>query len=272
MTELPLVSFIIPYYNAGVTIQETIDSIFNQSYPHFDIWLINDGSTDQLSIDKLKDFEGIEKIHLLNQENAGPSVARNIAIKLCNASYIIPLDADDLIEKTTISECLHLMKSNENIGIVYGDLKLFGDSNQNKLQQDFLLERQLLWNQVAVCCLIRKDVFISAGFYDENLSKLGLEDWEFWIRAYTFGWSFHHIDSIHFCIRVNLASRTFEVANKNLNEIKNYVYKKHSNLVAKQFEALYYEKKMLSETPDYKIGNLILLPYRFFKTKIKKKQ
>ena len=55
----PLVSFIIPYFNAGTTIQETIDSIFNQSYPNFDIWLINDGSTDQYSIDKLKDFERV---------------------------------------------------------------------------------------------------------------------------------------------------------------------------------------------------------------------
>ena len=52
----PLVSFIIPYFNAGSTIQETIDSIFNQSYTNYDIWLINDGSTDPFSIEKLKEF------------------------------------------------------------------------------------------------------------------------------------------------------------------------------------------------------------------------
>lgn len=103
----PLVSFIIPYYNSGETIQETIDSIFNQSYPHFDIWLINDGSTDQLSIDKLKEFEGNDKIHLLHQENAGPSVARNKAIQLSSAEFIVPLDADDLVVTTAISECVH---------------------------------------------------------------------------------------------------------------------------------------------------------------------
>jgi glycosyltransferase involved in cell wall biosynthesis len=62
MTKSPLVSFIIPYFNAGETIQETIDSIFNQSYINFDIWLINDGSTDTQSIKKLKDFVGNEKI------------------------------------------------------------------------------------------------------------------------------------------------------------------------------------------------------------------
>ena len=91
------VSFIIPYYNSGLTIQETIDSIFNQSYPNFDIWIINDGSTDQFSIDKLQDFNGNDKIHLLHQENAGPSVARNKSIQLISAEYIVPLDADDLI-------------------------------------------------------------------------------------------------------------------------------------------------------------------------------
>ena len=94
----PLVSFIIPYYNSGTTIQETIDSIFNQSYSNFDVWLINDGSTDQYSIDKLKDFEGNEKIHLLNQENAGPSSARNKAILISKADFFVFLDSDDLIE------------------------------------------------------------------------------------------------------------------------------------------------------------------------------
>jgi len=109
----PLVSFIIPYYNAGATIQETIDSIFNQSYNNFDIWLINDGSTDPYSIEKLKDFEGNEKIHVLHQENAGPSVARNVAIAHSKADYILPLDADDLIENSSLSESLKIMKNKE---------------------------------------------------------------------------------------------------------------------------------------------------------------
>lgn len=266
---LPLVSFIIPYYNAGATIQETVDSIFNQTYPNFDIWLINDGSTDAYSLEQLKQFEGNEKIHILHQENAGPSVARNTAIKRCAAEYIVPLDADDLIEATAISVCINGATSDKEIGVVYGNLQYFGESNELKIQQVFAIERQLLWNQLAVCCLIRKEVFKSVGFYDEELSKIGLEDWEFWLRVGQSSWKFSKIEQVHFRIRVLGSSRTFEVANKHLTEIKKYVYEKHSDLLAKQFEVLYYEKKMLIETPDYRIGKFILKPYRVLKSLLK---
>ncbi|MCF8414728.1 MAG: glycosyltransferase family 2 protein [Crocinitomicaceae bacterium] len=264
----PLVSFIIPYFNAGTTINETIDSIFNQSYPHFDIWLINDGSTDQFSLDQLKQFEGNEKIHLLNQENAGPSVARNKAIQLSSAEFIVPLDADDLVGTTAISECVHRATSDKDIGVVYGNLHFFGESTEQKIQQVFSIERQLLWNQIAVCCLIRKEVFTSVGYYDEYLSKLGLEDWEFWLRVGQSPWKFSKIEHVHFRIRVVGSSRTFEVANKNLNLIKDYVYQKHCNSLIRAYEKKYYEYKMLKETPDFKIGKFLLTPYRFIKKKL----
>ena len=54
---LPKVSFIIPYYNAGSTIDETISSIVEQPFKDFDIWIINDGSSDEASIAKLKTLE-----------------------------------------------------------------------------------------------------------------------------------------------------------------------------------------------------------------------
>jgi glycosyltransferase involved in cell wall biosynthesis len=265
----PLVSFVIPYYNAGATIQETIDSIFNQSYPNFDIWLINDGSTDPYSIGKLKDFEGNEKIHVLHQENAGPSVARNVAIQQSKADYILPLDADDVIEKSSLSESLKIMK-NKEVGVVYGNFQFFGDDNSLKVQFNFSLDRQLLMNQVAVTALIRKSVFTEVGNYDEFLSKPGLEDWEFWIRVGQSAYRFYKLEMIFFKVRTNQSSRTYQVANKNLEMIKDYVYTKHLNLVMEKYQDLFYQKKQLIETPDYRFGHMILAPYRFVKKKILK--
>jgi glycosyltransferase involved in cell wall biosynthesis len=265
-----LVSFIIPYFNAGSTIQETIDSILNQSYPNFDIWLINDGSTDPLSIEKLKTFEGNEKIHILHQENAGPSVARNSAIRQTTAKYIIPLDADDNVEKNTIIEGIEVMESIETCGVVYGNLQFFGTQTGIKTQEKFNLEKQLIWNQLAVCGLIRKQVFEDLGYYDEYLSKLGLEDWEFWIRVGHSKWNIIKLDHIHFSIRIQENSRTLDVANKNIDLIKGYVGQKHAKVWQQVYEAKFYHAKMILETPDYKIGKLILAPYRFLKKKFLK--
>jgi len=264
----PLVSIIIPYYNAGTTIQETIDSIFNQSYSNFDVYIINDGSTDQFSIDKLKEFEGNDKIHLLHQENAGPCVARNNAIKLTKAAYVVSLDSDDKIGFNTLFESIEAMKNDSEIGVVYGNLQFFGEQTKIKIQEGFIIEKQLLWNQLAVCCLVRKSVFDDVGLYDEQLSKLGLEDWEFWIRVGISPWKFSKIEHVHFYIRVASTSRTFEVANTNLNIIKDYVYQKHSKSLIKEYEKKYYAFKMLKETPDYRLGKFILSPYRFIKKKL----
>jgi glycosyltransferase involved in cell wall biosynthesis len=265
MFNQPIVSFIIPYFNAGETIQETIDSIFNQTYQKFDVWIVNDGSTDPLSIEKLKDFEGNERIHILHQENAGPSVARNLAIEKSNADYFVPLDADDLIEQKALQRAIGLIIQDYQIGAVYGNFEWFGDIQGTKKQARFQLEKQFLMNQIAITALIRKEMWRQLGGYDTFLSKPGLEDWEFWLIAGLSNWNLQHCEMTFFKVRVNQMSRTFEVANKNLDLIKKYVFEKHALALAQAYETLWYQKKQLVETPDYRVGNFLMSPYRILK-------
>jgi glycosyltransferase involved in cell wall biosynthesis len=262
-----LVSFIIPYFNAGSTIQETIDSIFNQSYPNFDIWLVNDGSTDQHSIDKLKEFEGNEKIHLLDQENAGPSTARNKGILNSNADFFVFLDADDLIEKETLNFAL------ENIGeydVLFGDCTYFGQRNSIKKQVLPSSQEILINNPIAVCTLT-KATTIKQILFDSTLDKIGLEDWELWIHLFSLDYKFIYFDQLLFKIRVLENSRTFQVANKNIPIAKKYIFKKHSEFVHAEYLSIYQEKKEIVSNIDYKIGKWILYPYRLIKQSIKKK-
>jgi glycosyltransferase involved in cell wall biosynthesis len=265
----PFVSFIIPYFNAGSTIQETIDSIFNQSYPNFDIWLINDGSTDPYSIGKLKEFEGNEKIHVLHQENAGPSVARNVAIEKTNADYILPMDADNTIIETSLNQFIEFAKKNPEFDAYHGDIIYFGQKNDYFKREDYNDLKSILVSQIDTCALIRKSVFEKGIFYDVYLSKLGLEDWEFWINFHNKGLKSKYISSALFNMRVEFSSRTYQVANKNLIEIKDYVFIKHIRYLSENYNTLFYQKKQLLETPDYRIGKLILKPYRVIKKIIK---
>ncbi len=91
---MPKVSVIIPCYNHGKYIDEAVDSILNQTFKDFEIIIVNDGSTDELTNNKLKQYDK-PKTFVINKENEGLSVARNTAIKRAVGEYILTLDADD---------------------------------------------------------------------------------------------------------------------------------------------------------------------------------
>lgn len=266
MAKEPLVSIIIPYYNAGETIHETMESVFAQSYRNFNVWIINDGSTDPSSLDALKQYENDPRVHVLHQENAGPSVARNLAIEKTNAEFIVPLDADDLIELNTIPEALEIFSKDPNTGVVYGDIQYFGERSDLRIQETFDIKKQLVYNQVAMCSVIKKEVFNNIGPFDLELSKPGLEDWEFFIRVGASNWKLEHVNSVHFKVNSDQRSRTYMVANTNIEKIKSYIYHKHSNLISEEYLKLFYQKKMLLESPDYRIGKTMLSPYRKIKS------
>jgi len=263
MTNLPRVSFIIPFFNAGITIEETLDSIYNQDYNNFDVWVINDGTTDPFSLDMLQKLEFLDRVNILHQTNQGPSSARNLGIKKTTSDLVFLLDADNLIVKDALSKLVKFLLENKG-DAVFGNTLLFG-ANTGRIKPGNLdIRKLLLFNSIDTCALIRKDLFEKIEF-DLHLSKLGLEDWEFWINCYTQKKQvfYYDIDVQHF--RVSENSRTFTQANKNVEQIKTYVYSKHAQLLGDQYEKLYYCLKMERESLDYKIGSTFLKPYRILK-------
>lgn len=109
---LPFFSVVIPLYNKQEYIQETINSVLNQTFQDFEIIVINDGSTDN----SLKIIEQIQnnRVKIINQENKGLSAARNVGIKNAKANYIAFLDADDLWCKDFLESIFHLIETYNN--------------------------------------------------------------------------------------------------------------------------------------------------------------
>lgn len=100
---MPMVSIIVPCYNAENYILDTLHSIQSSVYPSWECIIINDGSTDN-SLNVIKEaIDGNSRFTILSQENSGPSVARNRGIRASHGTYILPLDADDLISKEYIA-------------------------------------------------------------------------------------------------------------------------------------------------------------------------
>ena len=112
-----LVSIIIPIYNSSKYLMECLDSVINQTYSNLEILLINDGSTDN-SKDICESYlKNDKRIKLYNQNNSGPSVARNKGLSLANGKYIIFIDSDDFIELDMI-EKMYNVATDKNVDVV----------------------------------------------------------------------------------------------------------------------------------------------------------
>ena len=101
----PIVSIITPYYNAGKYIEETANSILNQTFPYFEWIIVDDDSTKDEDKEKLKQIEKMDKrIRIFYKENEGPARARDYGVRQANkySEYLLFLDADDLISSTYI--------------------------------------------------------------------------------------------------------------------------------------------------------------------------
>ncbi len=99
----PLVSVIVPVYNAGKYLCETLDSLCRQDYEEFEILCIDDGSTDD-SASIIKSFEAKDqRVKYVPQANAGPGAARNHGIEPAKGEYIAFQDADDLLHPKALS-------------------------------------------------------------------------------------------------------------------------------------------------------------------------
>ena len=131
-----LVSIITPLYNAERFVAQTIESVLAQTYPEWEMLIINDGSTDSsLTIAEsyaMKD----SRIKAFSQPNGGSASARNNGIRRAEGRYIALLDADDLWEPDFLERQLALL-SEKGCQLVYGAHKRIDEHNHEILQPFF---------------------------------------------------------------------------------------------------------------------------------------
>ena len=114
---LPLVSVIVPYFELDLYIEEAVESIFAQTYRPLEVIVVNDGSfreEDRI----LAELASRLPLTVLNQRNSGLGRARNFAIRQSQGKYVLPLDADDVIEPTFVERCVEILESRPTIAYV----------------------------------------------------------------------------------------------------------------------------------------------------------
>ncbi|HNX59960.1 MAG TPA: glycosyltransferase family A protein, partial [Spirochaetota bacterium] len=123
---MPKVSVIIPCYNQGIYVDEAVDSVLRQTFDDYEIIIVNDGSTDEITNEKLKSYCR-PRTRVLTTENQGLAEARNTGIRNSSGVYILPLDADDVIAETYLEKAVAILDGNQKVGIVYSRAMLFGE-------------------------------------------------------------------------------------------------------------------------------------------------
>lgn len=190
----PTVSVIVPAYNTAPYIAETLSSVFAQTYPNYEVIVINDGSPDTPLLEMaLAPFR--DRIRYIVQENRGLSAARNAGIAVAQGEMVALLDSDDVWEPEYLEHQLKVMRE-EDFAVVYPNATNFGDPmragrkfmdahpSSGPVTIESLVTQQC---NVMVSVLARRDVLVAAGLFDESLRSS--EDFDMWLRVVAGGWT-----------------------------------------------------------------------------------
>jgi len=191
----PLVSVVIPAYQAAQWITAALDSVLAQTLRDYEIIVVNDGSPDTAALEKvLAPYR--DRILYLCQENQGPASARNTGIRAARGRYIAPLDADDIWEPEFLAAQITMLEADPTLDLVYADARVFGDVPEAgrtvmelspQTDGEVTFERLVLGEcTVHVCVTVaRREALLAAGLIDTAFRRA--EDFELWLRLLDHG-------------------------------------------------------------------------------------
>ncbi|MBR4983268.1 MAG: glycosyltransferase family 2 protein [Lachnospiraceae bacterium] len=226
----------MPCYNDGKYIKEAIQSLKEQTYPFWELVVIDDGSTDKETIKIVESLES-ENITVLHSKHLGPSGARNYGIQCAKGKYILPLDSDDKIASTYMEKAVHILENDSDIGVVYCEADLFGEKNGKWDLPAYSFEQMLIDNVVFITALFYKEDWEKVGGFNVNM-KQGMEDYDFWLSILELGRTIYQIPEILFHYRIKPVSRTtkFQSETNRMKEAYRQIYHNHKDFYERNSE------------------------------------
>ncbi|HTE24076.1 glycosyltransferase family 2 protein [Flavitalea sp.] len=222
-----LISVIVPCYNVGAYLDETLESVLNQSYENWECIVVNDGSPDNTAEVGLKWEQKDKRFIYLELENGGVERARNKGIEIAKGEFILPLDGDDKLAPTFLEKTLKVFTDAPDTMLVYCLVEQFGDKQGILHMKDFNLHNLAVLNMIVCTALYRKSEWVRTGGYDEKV-KYHLEDWEFWINMLKDGGTVVRIDEPLFFYRIRPFSGIRSVNEEKLKYMRRYISTKHA--------------------------------------------
>lgn len=231
---MPKVTVIIPCYNQGHFLGEAVRSVREQTFSDIEIIVVNDGSTDSGTTRILKDFR-YPNVRLIHTDNQGLAAARNNGIAEARGRYILPLDADDIIESSYIEKAVDLLDKNKELGIVYCRARLFGAVETEWMLPPYSLDTMLQDNVIFCSAMFRRSDWEAVGGYDTGM-VYGWEDYEFWLSLIERGCSVYQIPEVLFAYRVAVDSMVRSKEKWQKVDMFKRVFQRHSELFSENIE------------------------------------
>ena len=193
MSHNPQVSVIVPCFNQGSFLNKALQSIYDQSYEHWECLVVDDGSNDSTSRIAQSWTSEDDRFKYFYKENGGLASARNLGLDKASGDFIQFLDSDDFLHKHKLGNSLNLMPNVYTLQIVISDYLQYNDFTGKALKPHFKINRDILtydnvifnWdNNFAIpihCGLFSSDLFSEFRFPEDLKAK---EDWLMWIKFF----------------------------------------------------------------------------------------
>lgn len=181
--EKDLVSIVMPCYNGKRFIGESIESVINQTYPKWELLIVDDGSTDD-SINVIKHYQTDKRIKLIRQSNSGSAAARNNGIRRSKGQYLALLDSDDIWKPNFLEEQIRFMKEKSAI-CVYSSYAMINKNSKEILKpvkvKDKITSKDMeSLNYIGCLTGLYDQSKHGKIFFKEELNSI-LDDYAFWL-------------------------------------------------------------------------------------------
>jgi len=195
----PLLSVVMAVYNSEKYLSTSIKSVLSQTYPHFELIIVNDGSIDG-SESIAREYIAKDKriVYLKNEVNAGQSATRNRAIKCAKGDYIAIVDSDDICIPSRFEKQVNFLNKNKNIDVLGSWYCLFFNNVIDECTTIVSANADDIYNGKPPVhnptCMIKRDIFLNYGWYDSKYDNA--EDYELWLRWFSQGVHFENMPEV----------------------------------------------------------------------------
>ena len=228
-TQKSLLSVVVPFYNLGKYLHETIASILASDYKNLEVLIVDDGSSE-MGKEALEEYKIHQQIKIITQKNKGLSATRNTGAQAAKGEFLAFLDADDKVSSTYYSKAIEVLQYKENVHFVGCWVQYFEGSTN--VWPAFTPEPPylLFHNMVNSSGLVyRRASFLQAGINDEKFIY-GMEDYDSVLSMVGQGFLGVVLPEIHFYYRVRKDSMARGFNKSNMTYLYQLLTQKHTEL------------------------------------------